>query len=105
MNAQKLNVTAAGIALQICDVFVPELNKVDSEASLEVLVQILHPFLKSLGKLTNGELKERITGSIFKPMLENNKTVPEDSLMTKQKWLRKKNGIELLTEENFHQEL
>jgi len=29
INAQKLNVTAAGIALQICDVFIQELNKVD----------------------------------------------------------------------------
>lgn len=29
INSQKLNVTAAGIALQICDVFVKELNKVD----------------------------------------------------------------------------
>jgi len=40
---------------------------------------ILDPFLKSLGKLTNGELKERITDSIFKPLLENNKTAKEES--------------------------
>jgi len=79
VNAQKLNVTAAGIALQICDVFVQELNNVDKDASLEILVKILDPFLRALGKLTNGELKERITDNIFKPLLENNKTMKEES--------------------------
>jgi len=37
------------------------------------------PFLKALGHLPNGELKERIVDNIFKPILENNKTVNEES--------------------------
>ena len=74
IDSQQLNVAAAGIALQICDVFVQELNKVDKDTSLENLVIILDPFLRALGKISNGELKERITNSIFKPLLENNKT-------------------------------
>ena len=57
-----------------------EFNKVDAEgASLENISQILGPFLKSLAHLPNGELKERIIDNIFKPILENNKTVHEDS--------------------------
>ena len=101
INAQKLNVTASGIALQICDVFVQELNKVDKDVSLEILVKILDPFLRALGKLTNGELKERITSSIFNPLLENNKTMKEESsddeeaMAKKEKWHRTVDGGKL----------
>ena len=66
--------TASGILLQISDIFVQEMNKVDSDAPLETLAYLLQPFLKSLGAITNKELKERISDNIFKPILENNKT-------------------------------
>jgi len=101
INSQKLNLSAAGIALQICDVFVQELNNVDQDASLEILTMILDPFLKALGKLTNGELKERITDNIFKPLLENNKTQKEESsedeeaFAKKEKWHRTVDGGKL----------
>jgi hypothetical protein len=66
--------TASGILLQISDIFVQEMNKVDSDAPLETLADLLNPYLKSLGAITNKELKERISDNIFKPILENNKT-------------------------------
>jgi len=50
------------------------MNKVDAEAPLETLASLLEPFLKSLGAISNKELKERIIDNIFKPILENNKT-------------------------------
>jgi hypothetical protein len=61
LDSQKHAMTASGIALQICDVFVQELNKVDADASLDVLASLLDPFLKALGVLESGELKERIS--------------------------------------------
>jgi hypothetical protein len=71
--------TASGILLQICDIFVQEINKVDSQASLDTLASLLEPFLMSLGSITNREVKDRISDNIFKPLLENNKTIKEDS--------------------------
>ena len=55
------------------------MNNVDSEISLDNLAAILDPFLKSLAKIHNGELKERIVEQIFNPLLENNKTQVEES--------------------------
>lgn len=43
------NSTAVGIALQICDVLVCELNKVASDLSLDKIAQLLEPFLRCLG--------------------------------------------------------
>jgi hypothetical protein len=40
---------ASGIPLQICDVFLPELNKAGAEMSLDTLASLLQPFLHSLG--------------------------------------------------------
>jgi len=70
---------AAGVLLQICDIFVQEVNKVDSDASLETLAELLDPFLEGLGSIENKEVKERISDNIFKPLLENNKTIKETS--------------------------
>jgi hypothetical protein len=56
-----------------------EINKVDSEASLEAISDLFDPFLKALGQLSNGELKDRIIDKIFKPILESNKTEKESS--------------------------
>ena len=50
------------------------MNNVDSEISLDNLAAILDPFLKSLARIHNGELKERIVEQIFNPLLENNKS-------------------------------
>jgi len=56
-----------------------EMNKVESEASLETIANLLDPFLKSLALIPNGELKDRIIDKIFNPILENNKTELEVS--------------------------
>ena len=71
--------TAQGIPLQICDIFLKEMNRVDADLCLDDLAAIIDPFLKALGKIHNGELKERIMSQIFHPLLENNKTKEESS--------------------------
>ena len=55
------------------------MNKVESEASLETIANLLDPFLKTLALIPNGELKDRIIEKIFNPILENNKTEVEVS--------------------------
>jgi len=71
--------TASGIVLQISDVFVEELNKVDKDASLENIAKLLEPFLMAIAGCECKELSERIQDNIFKPILENNKTIPDES--------------------------
>ena len=66
--------TAQGIALQLTDIFVGEVNKVFSSAKLETLAQLLDPFLKTLGQLSTGELKQRIIEHIFNPLFKHNGT-------------------------------
>lgn len=84
--------TAAGILLQISDIFVQEMNKVDAEAPLDTLASLLNPFLRALGAIKNKEVKERISDNIFKPILENNKTQTEEDSeeeaaeLAKQEW-------------------
>ena len=55
------------------------MNSVDKLISLDNLAAILDPFLGCLALISNGELKERIIDQIFNPILENNKTVKEES--------------------------
>jgi len=55
------------------------MNSVDSDVSLDNLAAIIDPFLKALGRLHNGELKERIIEQVFHPLLENNKTLVDES--------------------------
>ena len=55
------------------------MNKCDQDGSLEILAKLLDPFLKAMGQISNGELKERIIEKVFHPILENNKTVIEES--------------------------
>jgi hypothetical protein len=38
------------------------------------LAALLDPFLKTLGFLSNGELKERILDNVFTPLFKNNRT-------------------------------
>mmetsp|Transcript_7710 Transcript_7710/g.12934 ORF Transcript_7710/g.12934 Transcript_7710/m.12934 type:complete len:296 (+) Transcript_7710:242-1129(+) len=79
MNSQKQENAVVGIPLQICDVIVEEMNKVDPDAPLEVICAILQPILDSLGLLISGELKERVIEKIFTPLMENNKTEVDGS--------------------------
>jgi hypothetical protein len=60
--------------LQIVDVFVPELGKVDNEVSLDTLAAFLDPFLTALATTENVAISERIHDSIFIPLLESNVT-------------------------------
>lgn len=46
---------------------------------MEILADLLDPFLQSLGCIGSKEVKDRISNSIFKPLLENNKTQKETS--------------------------
>jgi len=55
------------------------MNKIQPNASMEELAALLDPFLKTIGIISNGELKERVIDKIFHPILENNKTVQEES--------------------------
>lgn len=84
---------ASGVTLQICDIFIQELNKVDADASLETLADLLNPFLKALAVIQNKEVKERIIEKIFHPILENNKTMPAPSSSDEE---------ELAKQEHYH---
>jgi len=67
--------SAQGISLQICDVFVPELGKIDKdEITLEQIAELIKPFMNALAKTPYVVLKERITERIFDPLLESNVT-------------------------------
>jgi hypothetical protein len=68
-----------GIPLQISDVFLQELNKVDKDGiSLENLSSILEPFLYAMANCKNRILLDRISEKIFTPILENNTTNNEE---------------------------
>jgi hypothetical protein len=54
------------------------LNKIKSNCSLELISKLLDPFLKSLAKLKEGRVKDRIIEKIFTPLLENNATVVKE---------------------------
>ena len=72
------SLSAQGICLQICDVFVPELGKIDKDGvSLDQIGSLLQPFLKALAQTDSSVLKERITERIFDPLLESNVTQPD----------------------------
>lgn len=66
--------------LQICDVFLPELCKVDGQGlDMETIAALIKPFLTTLAKSDSSLLKERITEQVFSPLLESNVTVPDSS--------------------------
>ena len=74
------NTVSKGIPLQVCDVFLQELNKVDSEnISYKAIAELLSPFLTALGKCKNKTLTSRIIEKIFSPLLENNVTPDKQS--------------------------
>jgi hypothetical protein len=53
------------LLLQIIDVFVPELNKVNAEISLANLAALLEPFLHTLANTKNASILERVRDTIF----------------------------------------
>jgi Nucleolar protein,Nop52 len=69
------NTISKGIPLQVCDVFLQELNKVDADSiSYKDLAQLLSPFLYALGNCRNKTLTQRILEKVFNPLLDNNVT-------------------------------
>jgi hypothetical protein len=69
------NEISKGIPLQICDVFLQELNKTDSEGiSFTQIAALLQPFLHSLANLKSNIVLQRIEDKVFGPLLENNVT-------------------------------
>ena len=73
------NFVSKGIPLQICDVFLNELNNSDgAEISYESISILLEPFLKTLANSPNIMILSRIKEKIFTPILENNITLEED---------------------------
>lgn len=68
-------VISKGIPLQICDIFLQELNNVDGKGiSFKNIADILEPFLNTLANSRNSILVHRIKEKVFLPMLENNIT-------------------------------
>ncbi len=64
-----------GIPLQLCDIFLQELNKSDSlDISNQHLSSILEPFLQAVAHGKNKILTLRIIEKVFTPLLENNVT-------------------------------
>ena len=73
----KENLSAQGICLQISDVFIPELGKIDKDGiSLDQISALLRPFMTALAKSDQTALKERIIERVFEPLLESNVTDP-----------------------------
>lgn len=75
MEGEQSTLVSRGIPLQICDIFLQELNKSDSlNISYENLSAILDPFLYSIAHSSNKIIVERIIEKVFTPLLENNIT-------------------------------
>jgi len=73
------SVISKGIPLQVCDIFLHELNKADSsDISYKNLSSLLEPFLFALGHSTNKIITQRIIEKVFTPLLENNVTHHND---------------------------
>jgi len=68
-------IISKGIPLQLCDVFLPELNRSDSlDISYKHLSSVLEPFLHAVAHGRNKILINRIVEKVFAPLLENNVT-------------------------------
>ena len=77
LNLTVKKLTPESIFFQIADIFIEELNKIKPDCSLNLIARLLEPFLKSLGKLEAGRIRDRIIEKIFKPLLENNTTMTQ----------------------------
>ena len=73
------NEVSKGIPLQICDIFLQELNKTDAEnISFVNIAKILRPFLKALSNCKNRIVLNRLEEKVFAPILDNNITPEGD---------------------------
>jgi hypothetical protein len=54
-----------------------------------MIAELLHPFLKSLAAIQSKEIKERLMENIFRPLLENNKTIPEPTSSDEEEMIKK----------------
>lgn len=70
---------AQGLLLQLTDVYIPELGKVDNLISLNNLAQLLKPFLYLLASTDSNVVRERVQDNVFNPLIQSNVTPPEDS--------------------------
>lgn len=87
--------TALGIPLQICDIFLPELNKVDRDVSFNTLAALLHPFLHTAATTQSKILAERLREKVFDSLLESNVTLPEEEDSSEEEDLAKVDGGKL----------
>lgn len=72
------DLAAQGIALQISDIFVLELGKIDSKTiSMDQMAALLDPFMVTVARSNSEVLKMRIIEKVFLPLLESNVTVPD----------------------------
>ena len=71
--------SAQGLLLQIVDIFVAEMGKVNNQISLSSLSELLDPFLHTLANTTQSLLLERIRENIFHPLLQSNVTLDSES--------------------------
>lgn len=72
------DLAAQGIALQISDIFVVELGKIDSKnISMDQMAALLDPFMVTISRSNSEVLKMRIIEKVFLPLLESNVTVPD----------------------------
>lgn len=78
--------------MQICDVFLPELCKVDDQVSFETISALLRPFLTTLATSPYALFKERIVERVFDSLLESNITIPSDSESSGEEDLTKVDG-------------
>ncbi len=73
-------IISKGIPLQVCDIFLQELNKADAtDISNKSLSSILEPFLHTVANGRNKILTMRIIERVFTPLLENNVTHKEEA--------------------------
>ena len=74
------SIISKGIPLQLSDIFLQELNKVDAQSiSYTNLCEILEPFLYSAAHCRNKILVQRVIERIFLPLLEKNITKQEEN--------------------------
>lgn len=73
------NLTAQGLLLQMVDIFVPEMGKVNNQISLTHLSKLLEPFLNALANTQETLMLERLRDQIFHPLLQSNVTIDSDS--------------------------
>ena len=83
---------AQGLLLQIVDVFVPEMGKVNSQISLTNMAAFLDPFLHTMATTRSQTILTRIRDGIFQPLLQSNVTEYSDSESSEEEDLKAVDG-------------